>query len=109
MITYFGTGTWLTFLSPFWPSAVGAVCSLYCLGETLSLRQKLSSFLIGVGSAVFVAPAIIEIFAITGPKTQICIDFLVGLFALAIISQIFKEIQSADLIGALKHRFFRDS
>ncbi len=99
----------MTFLSLFLPSAVGAVFSLYCLGETLSLRQKLSTFLIGVGSAVFIGPAIIEIFAITGPKTQICIDFLVGLFALAIISETFKEIQSADLIGAIKRRFLRDS
>ncbi|UUM22265.1 holin [Mycoavidus sp. SF9855] len=90
---------WLLLLLP---SAAGSACSLKCLGEPLHRWQKLYTFLIGVGCAVFIAPALVEILGITGQKTEVCINFLVGLFALAVISQIFKEIQSADFIGTIK-------
>ncbi|BBO59768.1 holin [Mycoavidus sp. B2-EB] len=90
---------WLQLLLP---SAAGSACSLKCLEASLEKWQKLYTFLIGVSCAVFIAPALVEILAITAPKIEMCINFLVGLFALAVISEIFKEIQSADFIGAIK-------
>ncbi|MCX8567248.1 MAG: hypothetical protein ON057_001975 [Glomeribacter sp. 1016415] len=97
---------WLLLLLP---SAAGAACSLKCLEGPLDKWQKLYTFLIGISCAVFIAPALVEILAITAPKIEICINFLVGLFALAVISEIFKEIQSADFIGTIKRYLLKKS
>ncbi|MEC5161842.1 hypothetical protein ACFDR9_004821 [Janthinobacterium sp. CG_23.3] len=90
------------------PGAVGAAVSLKFLGDGPSRSQKLISFAAGVACAVYVAPALIEFFSIGGAQVQAGVEFLVGLFALAIGRQLFIEINSADLIGALKRRYFGD-
>ncbi|MFJ2989941.1 holin [Collimonas sp. NPDC087041] len=106
--TSFAAGTWLAvtkFLLPLLPGAVGSAVALKFLGEGLSWWQKLSSFAAGLACAIYIAPVLIEWFAITGSRTHSGIEFLVGLFALATARELFKEINEADIIGALKRRY----
>jgi len=93
------------YLLPLLPGAVGSAIALKFLGEGLNWWQKLSSFAAGLACAVYIAPILIEWFAITGSRTHSGIEFLVGLFALATARELFKEINEADIIGALKRRF----
>lgn len=88
------------------PAAAGAAVSLKFLGEGLSRSQKLVSFLVGFACAVFIAPAVIDYFNITGPRVHSGIEFLVGLFALATCRELFTEINNADIIGAIKRKYF---
>jgi hypothetical protein len=93
------------YLLPLLPGAVGSAIALKFLGEGLNWWQKLSSFAAGLACAVYIAPILIEWFAITGSRTHSGIEFLVGLFALATARELFKEINEADIIGTLKRRF----
>ena len=88
------------------PAAAGAAVSLKFLGEGLSRSQKLVSFLVGFACAVFIAPALIEYFSISGARVHSGVEFLVGLFALATCRELFTEINSADIIGAIKRKYF---
>ncbi|WP_025918220.1 hypothetical protein [Herminiimonas sp. CN] len=87
------------------PGAAGAAVSLRFLGEDLSFSQKIISFAIGFACAVYIAPALIDLFSIGGQRVHSGVEFLVGLFALATCRELFAEINSADLIGALKRRY----
>lgn len=91
----------LTFL----PGAAGAAVSLKFLGDGLSFSQKIISFAVGFACAVFIAPALIDLFSIGGERVHSGVEFLVGLFALATCRELFTEINSADIIGALKRRY----
>lgn len=88
------------------PGAAGAAVSLKFLGDGLTTSQKIVSFVAGFACAVFVAPAIIEFCGIAGARVHSGIEFLVGLFALAVVRELFTEINSADIIGALKRKYF---
>ncbi len=92
---------WMTVILP---SAAGSVCSLKSLAGGLTMVERLYAFLMGLACSTFIAPAIVEVFEVPGSKTQLCIYFLVGLFALAVISEIFKEIP--NLTEAIKRCFF---
>lgn len=87
------------------PGAAGAAVSLKFLGDNLTLSQKLISFMIGFACAIFVGPALIEFFQITGDRVHSGVEFLVGLFALATCRELFTEINNADIIGGLKRRY----
>jgi hypothetical protein len=93
------------YLLPLLPGAVGSAVALKFLGDGLNWWQKLSSFAAGLACAVYIAPVLIEWFAITGARTHSGIEFLVGLFALATAREVFKEINEADIIGTLKRRY----
>ncbi|MET3135459.1 hypothetical protein AAKU55_005769 [Oxalobacteraceae bacterium GrIS 1.11] len=88
------------------PGAAGAAVSLKFLGDGLSFSQKLISFSVGFACAVYIAPALIEFFNIGGERVHSGLEFLVGLFALATCRELFAEINSADIIGALRRRYF---
>jgi len=90
------------------PGAAGAALSLQFLGQALTLLQKLTSFAVGFVCAVYLAPAAIELFGIQGDRVHAGIQFLTGLFALATCRELFVEINTADLIGAIKRRFLGD-
>ena len=81
-------------LSPIIPAFMGAIVSLNFVGRGLSLCHKLSSVTVGVICAVYVAPAVIAWFGIEGEKLYASLQFLIGLFALAIGREIFREIQN---------------
>lgn len=87
------------------PGAAGAAVSLKFLGGELSRSQKVVSFAVGFACAVYVAPALIELFSINGPRVHSGIEFLVGLFGLATARELFTEINEADIIGALKRKY----
>ena len=87
------------------PGAAGAAVSLKFLGAGLSRSQRLISFVAGFVCAIYVAPAVIELFNITGARVHSGIEFLVGLFGLAVCRELFAEINSADIIGALKRKY----
>lgn len=87
------------------PGAVGSLIALRFIGDELTGRQKAVSFLAGAAIAYYGGPAAVSWFAITDGGAQQAIGFLVGLFGLAITKELFKEINNADFIGALKRRF----
>lgn len=93
------------YLLPLLPGAMGSAVALKFLGDGLNWWQKLSSFVAGLMCAIYIAPVMIEWFAITGSRSHSGIEFLVGLFALATCRELFKEINDADLIGSFKQRF----
>ncbi|MCW3701471.1 holin [Burkholderia cenocepacia] len=87
------------------PGAIGSLIALGFIGEGLTRKQKVVSFLSGGAVAYYGGPLIVAWFAITDSGAQQAIGFLVGLFGLAITKELFKEINTADIIGALKRRF----
>ncbi len=87
------------------PGAVGSLIALGFIGEGLSWRQKAISFASGVAVAYYVGPLVILLAHITEDSQKLGTGFLVGLFGLAVTKELFKEINSADLIGAIKRRF----
>ncbi|KUZ35284.1 hypothetical protein [Burkholderia territorii] len=88
------------------PGAIGSLIALRFIGDGLTGRQKAVSFVAGAAVSYFIGPAIVTWFAITDGGAQQAIGFLVGLFGLAIAKELFKEINDADFLGALKRRFF---
>lgn len=97
------------YLLPALPGAMGSAVALKFLGDGLNWWQKLSSFAAGLTCAVYVAPFLIEWFAVSGSRTHSGIEFLVGLFGLATCREVFKEINEADIIGSLKRRYLGGS
>lgn len=87
------------------PGAVGSLIALRFIGDGLSGRQKAVSFASGAAVSYFIGPLIVAWFGISDNGAQQAIGFLVGLFGLAITKELFKEINNADFIGALKRRF----
>ncbi|CAB3972370.1 MULTISPECIES: holin [Burkholderia] len=87
------------------PGAIGSLIALRFIGDGLTGRQKAMSFVTGAAFSYFIAPAIVVWCGITDSGAQQAIGFLVGLFGLAIAKELFKEINNADFIGALKRRF----
>jgi hypothetical protein len=67
--------------------------------------QKLSNFAAGLSCVVYVAPVVIDWLDITGVRLTAGIEFLVGLFALAIAREIFNEINNGDIINAIKRKY----
>lgn len=90
-------------LSPIVPALMGALVSLNFVGRGLSLCHKLSSVTVGVVCAVYVAPAVIAWFGIEEEKLHASLQFLIGLFALAIGREIFREIQNG-LIAKIRDK-----
>lgn len=93
------------YILPLFPGAVGSALALKFLGEGINAWQKVTSFCVGLASAVYVGPLLIEWFSIAGAKTQSGLEFLIGLFALAVCRELFKEINEADIIGSFKRKF----
>lgn len=95
----------LKHILPLLPGAVGATIALKFLGEGLSMCQRLVAFSIGMVCVLYVAPALIEMFDVEGANTVNLVVFLTGLFGMAVTREVFKEINDADLIGALKRHY----
>ncbi|MET3135600.1 hypothetical protein AAKU55_005912 [Oxalobacteraceae bacterium GrIS 1.11] len=57
------------------PGAAGAAVSLKFLGDGLSFSQKLISFSVGFACAVYIAPALIELFNIGGERVHSGLEF----------------------------------
>lgn len=87
------------------PGAIGSMFALKFIGDGLTKRQKIASFAAGVAVAYYGGPFVIWLFSIPVGGPQQAIGFFVGLFGLAITKELFKEINNADFLGALKRRF----
>lgn len=97
--------SFVKFILPLFPGAVGAALALKFLGEGIGRWQKVTSFAVGLASAAYVAPILVEWLSITSAKTQSGLEFLIGLFALAVTRELFKEINEADIIGSIKRKY----
>ncbi len=86
-------------LAQYLPSFIGAVISLQFLGKGLSIYHRISSVAVGVACAVYLAPALILWLGVSGTAMSESLEFLIGLFAVAIGREIFREIE-----GGLIHR-----
>lgn len=91
-------------LLPLIPSMAGAIVSLNFLGKGLSMYHKVSSVAVGVACAVYVAPAVIAWFGVDGKDLHASLQFLIGLFALAIGREIFREIENG-LVAKIRDKF----
>jgi hypothetical protein len=88
------------------PGAVGSLLALKFIGDGLTWRQKAISFCSGAAIAYYAGPWAVLLFGSNDARSQQAIGFFVGLFGLAITKELFKEINNADFIGALKRRIF---
>ncbi|VVE82582.1 holin [Pandoraea sputorum] len=86
------------------PGAIGSLIALRFIGEGLTRKQKAMSFAAGAAMSYYLSPLVVMYFAITDAGAQQAFGFLMGLFGLALAKEVFKEINDADLIGALKRR-----
>lgn len=89
---------------PLIPSLAGAVVSLQFVRKGLSIYHKISSVCVGVACAVYVAPVVISWFGIDGKELHASLQFLIGLFALAIGREVFREIENG-LIQRIRDKF----
>ncbi|TDK68735.1 holin [Sapientia aquatica] len=90
------------------PGAMGSIVALKFLGDELSFGQKLTSFFSGLACAVYVAPILLTWFSIEGERVIAGVEFLAGLFSMVTCRELFKEINHADILGALKRRYLGD-
>ena len=60
----------------------------------MSFSHKISSVCVGTLCAVYVAPVVISWFGIDGKELHASLQFLIGLFALAIGREVFREIEN---------------
>jgi hypothetical protein len=86
------------------PAFIGAVISLQFLGKGLSIYYRISSVAIGVACAVYLAPALIVWLGIESDALTESLEFLIGLFAVAIGREIFREIEGG-LIQRIRDKF----
>ncbi len=90
-------------LLPLMPSFAGALVSLQFVGKGLSMVHKVSSVCVGVTCAVYVAPVLIQWCGIDQKELHASLQFLIGLFALAIGREIFRELENG-LIQKIRAR-----
>lgn len=90
-------------LIPLLPAFAGSIVALQFLGRDLPLRHQLSSVLVGTLCAFYLAPAVIVWFEIEGKALHESLQFLIGLFAVAVGREIFREIE-AGLIARLREK-----
>lgn len=99
------TSTSITHLIDLLPAFAGATVALQFLGRDLPLRHQLSSVVVGTVCAIYLTPAFTIWLAIDGAAMHESLEFLVGLFSVAIGREIFREIESG-LLEQLRNKFF---
>ncbi len=86
------------------PGLMGAAVSLNFLGAGMRICQRMASLAMGTACASYLAPGLVSWLALPGAPVQSALQFLVGLFALAIVREVFREID-AGLLARLRERF----
>ena len=89
---------------PLIPATLGAMVSLQFLGRDLSFRHQVSSVFVSVVCAVYIAPVLVSWAGIDGEKLHQSLEFLIGLFAIAIGREVFREIEGG-LVARIRKRF----
>jgi hypothetical protein len=87
------------------PAIAGATVALQFLGRDLPLKHQLSSVAVGTLCAIYLTPAFTIWFSIEGTAMHESLEFLVGLFSVAVGREIFREIESG-LLEQLRNKFF---
>lgn len=93
-------------LFPLVPGAVGSALALKFLKDGIGRTQLITSFFGGLACAGYGGPAICELAKISGQHVPSLIGFFVGLFGLAIIREMFKELNESRLIGRMFDKLF---
>lgn len=92
------------YILPWLPGALGSAIALKFLGEGIGYFQRLTSFCSGLIFSAYISPAALEAAEITGEHIPNAINFAVGLFALAIVREVFKGINEGNFLGRLWDR-----
>jgi hypothetical protein len=87
------------------PAIAGATVALQFLGRDLPLKHQISSVAVGTLCAIYLTPAFTIWFSIDGTAMHESLEFLVGLFSVAVGREIFREIESG-LLEQLRNKFF---
>lgn len=87
------------------PAIAGATVALQFLGRDLPLKHQLSSVAVGTLCAIYLTPAFTIWLSIEGTAMHDSLEFLVGLFSVAVGREIFREIESG-LLEQLRNKFF---
>lgn len=99
-----GTSAAWHWLQDLLPGLMGAAVSLNFLGAGMRVCQRLMSLAMGTTCASYLGPGLVSWLALPGAPVQSALQFLVGLFALAIVREVFREID-AGLLKRLRERF----
>lgn len=91
-------------LHPLLPGLMGAAVSMNFVGAGLPLLHRFISLGIGTTCASYLAPGLTAWFDLQGAAVHSALQFLVGLFALAIVREVFRELD-AGLVKRLRERF----
>lgn len=91
-------------LHPLLPGLMGAAVSINFVGAGMPLLHRLISVGIGTTCASYLAPGMVAWFDLQGGAVHSALQFLVGLFALAIVREMFRELD-AGLLSKLRERF----
>jgi hypothetical protein len=89
---------------PLIPATLGALVSLQFVGRDLSFRHQVSSVFVSVVCAVYLAPVLVSWASIEGEQLHQSVEFLIGLFAIAIGREVFREIEGG-LVTRIRKRF----
>lgn len=95
---------YLQWLQPLLPGLMGAAVSMNFVGAGLPLLHRFVSLAIGTTCASYLAPGLVAWFELRGAAVQSALQFLIGLFALAIVREVFREL-NAGLVKKLRERF----
>jgi len=92
------------YILPWLPGALGSAMALKFLGEGIGYFQRLTSFCSGMIVSAYISPAALEYWGVAGEHIPNAINFAVGLFALAIVREVFKGINEGNFLGRLWDR-----
>ncbi len=84
------------------PGLMGAGVSLNFLGAGMRVCQRLASLAMGTTCASYLAPGLVSWSALPRTQVQSALQFLVGLFAPAIVREAFRVIDSGLLARLLE-------
>lgn len=93
-------------LFPLVPGAIGSALALNFLKDGINRSQIVISFFVGLACAGYGAPAVCDYFKIAGDHIPALIAFFIGLFGLAIVREIFKELNDARILSRIMDKFF---
>lgn len=85
------------------PGLAGSILSMRFMPAGATVLDRTSAAIGGFVAAVQVAPAIIDWAAVTSPRLGGGIEFLVGLFGMAVVGELtaaIREVHFSDLVSA---------
>jgi len=87
------------------PGTLGSLSAMLFTGSTLGMKQKIASVLFGVIFVWYIAPIAVHKWKITWEGGPEATGFVLGLFAIALVREAFKEINDFNLLGIIRDAF----